>query len=95
MTSYASLDVSQQATQVCVVDARGAVMWTGKVPSEPLIPATRHTTRPPHGSSEFDPVLLPKAGRPPCAGRSALRPALAPWRRHRPAGRMPPARSPC
>jgi transposase len=35
MTSYAGLDVSQQATQVCVVDARGAVLWTGKVRSEP------------------------------------------------------------
>jgi hypothetical protein len=28
VTSYAGLDVSQQETQVCVVDERGAVLWT-------------------------------------------------------------------
>ena len=35
MSSYAGLDVSQQATQICIVDASGAVRWTGKVRSEP------------------------------------------------------------
>jgi transposase len=35
MTSYAGLDVSQQETQVCVIDASGAVLWTGKARSEP------------------------------------------------------------
>ena len=32
MTSYAGLDVSQQETQICVVDATGAVRWCGKGP---------------------------------------------------------------
>jgi transposase len=35
MGSYAGLDVSQQATQVCVLDAGGAVVWTGKVRTDP------------------------------------------------------------
>ena len=35
MTSYAGLDVSQQETQVCIIDASGAVRWAGKVRSEP------------------------------------------------------------
>jgi hypothetical protein len=35
MATDAGLDVSQQATQVCVVDAAGAVLWTGKARSEP------------------------------------------------------------
>ena len=35
MTSYAGLDVSQQETQICVVDATGAVRWCGKARSEP------------------------------------------------------------
>lgn len=35
MSSYAGLDVSQQETHVCVVDAAGGVLWTGKTRSEP------------------------------------------------------------
>jgi transposase len=35
VTSYAGLDVSQQETQVCVVDERGAVLWAGEAASEP------------------------------------------------------------
>lgn len=35
MASYAGLDVSQQGTPVCVLDAAGCVLWTGKVRSEP------------------------------------------------------------
>ena len=35
MTSYAGLDVSQQETQVCIVDGGGAVLWAGKARSEP------------------------------------------------------------
>ena len=35
MTSYAGLEVSQQETQICVVDATGAVRWCGKARSEP------------------------------------------------------------
>lgn len=35
MTSYADLDVSQQETQVCVIDASGAVRWCGKARGEP------------------------------------------------------------
>jgi transposase len=35
MTSYAGLDVSQQETHICVIDSGGAVLWTGKVRSEP------------------------------------------------------------
>jgi transposase len=35
MTSYAGLDVSQQGTQICIVDASGAVRWCGKARSEP------------------------------------------------------------
>ena len=35
MTSYAGLDVSQQETQICILDASGSVRWTGKVRSEP------------------------------------------------------------
>jgi transposase len=35
MTSYAGLDVSQQETQICIVDAGGAVRWTGKARTEP------------------------------------------------------------
>ena len=35
MTSYAGLDVSQQETQICIIDAAGAVLWTGKARSEP------------------------------------------------------------
>ena len=35
MTSYAGLDVSQQETHVCVIDAAGSVLWTGKARSEP------------------------------------------------------------
>ena len=35
MTSYAGLDVSQQETHVCVVDAAGALLWRGKSRSEP------------------------------------------------------------
>jgi hypothetical protein len=35
MTSYAGLDVSQQETQVCVIDAGGAISWIGKTRSEP------------------------------------------------------------
>ena len=35
MTSYAGLDVSQQETQICIIDAAGAVRWTGKARSEP------------------------------------------------------------
>ena len=30
MTCYAGLDVSQRETQICIVDAPGAVRWTGK-----------------------------------------------------------------
>ena len=36
MTSYAGLDVSQQETQICVLEATGAVRWTGKARSEPM-----------------------------------------------------------
>ena len=36
MTSYAGLDVSQQETHVCVVDAAGAMLWRGKSRSEPV-----------------------------------------------------------
>ena len=35
MTSYAGLDVSQRETQICIIDAGGAVRWCGKVRSEP------------------------------------------------------------
>jgi len=35
MTSYAGLDVSQQETQICIIDAAGAVLWTGKARSAP------------------------------------------------------------
>ncbi|HMU51658.1 MAG TPA: IS110 family transposase [Geminicoccaceae bacterium] len=35
MTSYAGLDVSQQETHVCIVDAAGAMLWRGKARSEP------------------------------------------------------------
>jgi transposase len=35
MVSYAGLDVSQQETQLCVLDERGLVRWTGKVATEP------------------------------------------------------------
>jgi transposase len=35
MTSYAGLDVSQQETQICIIDAAGAVLWAGKARSEP------------------------------------------------------------
>jgi transposase len=35
MTSYARLDVSQQETRICVIDASGAVPWAGKARSEP------------------------------------------------------------
>lgn len=30
MTSQAGLDVSQQGTQICIIDAAGAVRWAGK-----------------------------------------------------------------
>lgn len=35
MTSYAGLDVSEQATHLCVVDAAGAVSFQGKCKTEP------------------------------------------------------------
>lgn len=35
MTSYAGLDVSQQETHVCIVDAAGTIVWRGKTRSEP------------------------------------------------------------
>jgi transposase len=34
MTSYAGLDVSQQETQICILDTSGAVRWCGKARSE-------------------------------------------------------------
>ena len=37
MTSYAGLDVSQQETQLCILDASGGVRWTGKARSEPAV----------------------------------------------------------
>jgi hypothetical protein len=37
MPCYAGLDVSQRDTQLCVVDAQGAVLWTGKVPTDPRL----------------------------------------------------------
>lgn len=40
MTSYAGLDVSQQETQICIIDAAGAVLWAGKARSEPAALAT-------------------------------------------------------
>lgn len=33
MASYAGLDVSQKATQICILEATGAVRWTGKTRS--------------------------------------------------------------
>jgi hypothetical protein len=47
MTSYAGLDVSQQETHVCVVDAAGAVLWTGKTRSEPPLVRRYHPSRHP------------------------------------------------
>ena len=35
MTSYAGLDVSQQETHICIIDASGAMRWCGKARSEP------------------------------------------------------------
>lgn len=35
MTSYAGLDVSQKETQICIIDAAGAVLPTGKARSAP------------------------------------------------------------
>jgi hypothetical protein len=35
MPCYAGLDVSQRDTQLCVVDVQGAVLWTGKVATDP------------------------------------------------------------
>ena len=47
MTSYAGLDVSQQETQICVVDASGTVLWTGKARSEPAALAAELRQRAP------------------------------------------------
>lgn len=33
MASYVGLDLSQQATQICILEATGAVRWTGKARS--------------------------------------------------------------
>ena len=34
MTHYAGLDVSVKETAICVIDAGGAVVWQGKVPTQ-------------------------------------------------------------
>jgi transposase len=35
MPCYAGFDVSQRDTQLCIIDAQGAVLWTGKVATDP------------------------------------------------------------
>jgi transposase len=40
MASHAGLDVSQQGTQICILDATGAVRWTGKARTESAALAT-------------------------------------------------------
>jgi hypothetical protein len=35
MPSYARLDVGQGETQLCIIDAQGVVLWTGKVATDP------------------------------------------------------------
>jgi transposase len=36
MASHAGWDVSQQETQICIVDAAGTVRWNGKARSGPV-----------------------------------------------------------
>jgi transposase len=35
MPSYAGFDVGQRATQLCIIDPQGVVLWTGKVATDP------------------------------------------------------------
>jgi transposase len=48
MGHYVGLDVSQRLTSVCVVDGGGAVVWRGRVPSEPEAIAAIVRERAPH-----------------------------------------------
>ena len=44
MEYYAGMDVSEEATSVCVIDGRGKVVWEAKVATDPS-ELVRHLAR--------------------------------------------------
>ena len=77
MTSYARLDVSQQETQICILDAAGAVRWTGKARSEPAaLAAVLQRRAPDLARAVLESGALSASLGAGCAGRGSVEAGL-------------------